>query len=423
MNATLIVRSCCALLFTAPLLAHAVGFGVYDPRTLALGGTGVAMGDLGLGHLYNPAHTALHRGDEDTTRDGRHSLPAVIGYSSASKAAYEAVENDIENRLSNAIDAFNANPGIETALNGERVIADLQATLRDIGNGNLFADAYTGYSLSEPGEREGGAFFVGTRIVGSGVSTIDQADLDLLDSYSEALRFIQTGGAEGTANPNLFQGNGQLADPTGNLVSSARAQVGAFTEIGVSVAKMLQIGRRTFSFGIAPKATNVILYDNTWQARDGALARDGSDQSHWSFNLDVGMLWIPGDHWKVGLSSKDILTKHYTSPLGYRFTFKPRTRLGFAYEANRLKVGMDLDVVANQTLSTDQKQQDITLGAEYTLAKNLDLRVGYYHDLQQTFSGKLSFGVGYEWRRLSMDLAYALGSDDSSFGLQISLAQ
>lgn len=414
----------CALAsMLGPSICHAVSFGVFDARTLGLGNTSVAMADLGTGHLYNPALTALHRGDEDDTQDGRHSIPATIRYSDAAETAVQILQDDLEGSLSRAIDNFNLNPGAETALAGEQAAQDLKTAMIDIRDGgDIWSDIYLGYSVSEPGDREGGAFFIGSRVVANGIASIEEADIDLTDNYIEALRFIHTGGTEGVPHPELFLEDGQLADPADDILSSALARVAVLTEMGLSGAKMFPLWGQAFSFGIAAKATNLTLFDDQWQVVDGVFVSDGQDEEHWYFNMDVGVIWAPGDAWRIGLASKDLIPHSYTSALGFEFDFKPRTRLGAAYTQANWSVGMDIDLSVNSTLRQDVSTQEVSFGAEYQPLSFLTLRGGYVHDLEGAYEDKFSTGVGFQWRRLALDLTFASGSTDATYGIQLSIA-
>ena len=188
------------LLISLSKLASADTYGVFDARSLALGSTGVA-----LGHFYNPALTAFHQGHEDRTRDGSHSFHTVLAaLSDGARTAADAIADDLEKRLSTAIDNLNNAPTPETARAGISAARDLENTMRDLDGQNINADGYLGYSISVPGDREGGAFFVGSRLIGRGISAINSADFELLQDYVEALEFVESGGTRGEEHPKLY---------------------------------------------------------------------------------------------------------------------------------------------------------------------------------------------------------------------------
>ncbi len=402
-----------------PLTTHAVSFGVFDARTLALGGTSVAMSNLTTGHYANPALLALHIGDEDDTEDGQHTLPSLTArYSDAAEIAYQTVEDNLEGQLSSAIDAFNLAPGPETALTGEETAIALKEAMEGVQDQPIFADLFLGYSMTEPGHREGGAFFIGSRVVVNGVADIAPEDLDLIDDYVEALRFIHTGGSEGSPHPELFLADGQLADPNDEILSSARARVGVMTEIGVSAAKLFKFKGQVISLGVSPKAMNLHLFDDEWDVNSGEFISDGNDEDYWVFNFDLGMLWAPKENVRVGLTSKDFLTKEKTSALGYTFKLKARTRLGMVVDYEQVSVGMDLDLTPNRLFANDAKQQELSVGVEYSPWSILQLRAGYSYDLEGTFDGKLTFGAGVNWAGMRVDGAFATSDTDTVFGLQ-----
>lgn len=403
--------------------AFAASFGVFDARTQALAGTGVALGDLATGMYYNPALLALHAGDEDATDDGRHTLPALTAqYSDAMELAYKAVRDDLEGALSDAISAFNEAPGATTAADGEAAAMELQEAMLGVQGEQLYADLYLGYAVSEPGHKEGGAFFVGTRALGGGFAVVEHEDLDLVEDYVEAMRFIRTNGNEGVAHPELFAADGSLADPEEDIVSSARGRVALVTEIGVSAARLTKRWGEVFSLGFSPKVVNYQLYDDQWVVVDGRFrSTTGNQKNYWVINTDLGMIWAPSERFLVGLATKDLIPYGRSSEFGYEFKFRPRTRLGLAYRFSQVQVGWDLDLYANREFIEGEKTQQTSLAVEYQPWSMLQLRAGYSYDIDGA-DGLLSGGFGWRFSAFSVDVAVAESDRGTSFGLQLGIA-
>lgn len=396
-----------AAVAAAPWSAIADSYGVFDARTLALGGTGVALGSLTTGHFYNPALTSFHQGHEDRTRDGSHSFHMVLAsVSDGARTAADAISDDLEGQLSDAIDNLNEDLP-ETARAGIAAARALDDAMRSLNNKSINADGYLGYSISLPADLEGGAFFIGSRFVGRGISDIADADFQLLQDYIEVLQFIETGGAEGVDHPELRDDDGDLIDPSLRIQSSAAGTGALLSELGVSAAKQYPVWGQSISLGIAPKVVYLRLFNESWRVEDGEFQSSGENLTEVYFNLDAGAAVTFDDVWRVGLAIKDIRSKSVITENGDRITLKPHARLGLAYIGNSLSVGLDADLDKIADLRQITERQEISLGAEYRLPLGLALRAGYAHDLEGSVDGQISAGFGWEIGRVHLDLAYA----------------
>lgn len=409
------------LLISLSKLASADTYGVFDARSLALGSTGVALGNADTGHFYNPALTAFHQGHEDRTRDGSHSFHTVLAaLSDGARTAADAIADDLEKRLSTAIDNLNNAPTPETARAGISAARDLENTMRDLDGQNINADGYLGYSISVPGDREGGAFFVGSRLIGRGISAINSADFELLQDYVEALEFVESGGTRGEEHPELYSGD-QLLDPGSRIQSSAAGTGLLLSEVGVSAAKQHTFWGQSVAFGAAPKVVYLRIFDENWQVIDGEFTSMGDNRTELYFNLDLGTAVTVADHWRVALAIKDVRSKTITTEAGDQIKLEPRTRLGLAYVSESLEVGLDADLDKTSAWQGLSARQDVSLGMEYRLS-TLALRLGYRHDLEGSVGDQFSAGLGWRVHRLLMDITYVQGDDGEGGGLRLGWA-
>lgn len=407
--------SCIFFSLIATGSAAANSYGVYDTRTLALGGTGVALGDINTGHFYNPALTAFHDGHEDRTRDGLHSFQLVLAsLSDGARTAADAIADDLEGELSDAIDNLNAVPTPGAARAGINAARDLEQAMNDLRGKSVDAEAYTGYSISLPADREGGAFFVGSRFIGQGVSNIEDADFELLQDYVEALEFIESDGASGALHPELRDAQGRLIDPSGQIQSSAAGSAVLITELGVSAGKEYTWWNRTLSLGIAPKVVHLRAFDEDWQVVDGEFSSGGTDVTDLYFNLDLGAAMTFAEMFRVGLAFKDVHSKTVRTELGGELKLEPRSRLGLAYIGESWRVGLDADLIKTSAITQNSERQDISIGIEYEVLKGLNLRTGYRHDLEASVDDQISAGLGWRLGRFSMALAYSGGGSQGS---------
>lgn len=402
--------------------AYTDGYGIFDSRGLALGGTGVAIGNADSGHFYNPALTAFHQGHEDRTRDGSHSLHVVLAaVSDGAQTAADAITDDLEARLSNAIDDLNDVPTPATARAGIQAAQDLEKAMRHLDGKNINADGYLGYSISVPGDMEGGAFFVGSRLIGRGIANIESADFQLMQDYVEALEFIESGGTRGQEHPKLRDAQGRFTDPSKNIQSSASGTGLLVSELGISAAKQYAIWGHSVAFGAAPKAVYLRIFDESWQVVDGEFTSLGENRTEVYFNLDLGAAVTLAEHWRVALAIKDVRSKTVWTETGDRIQLQPRPRLGLAYVSDALDVGLDVDLDQTPDPQDLTSRQDISLGIEYRLS-TLALRLGYRHDLESSVGDQVSAGLGWRIHSLLLDVAYIQGDAGEGAGLRLGWA-
>lgn len=422
--------------------ANAMDYGIFDARALAMGGTVVAVGDTSQAQYYNPALLSFHEGDEDKTRDGRVYFPTIVAQvANTVESAVEAVDDNLDTELSDAVGAFNNQPSTTTAGLVAASAHDLRKVLDKIAGKDLSVDAFVGLSVSEPSDHEGGAFYVGARVIGVGNATITSEDLALLDEYISAMDQIaadEAPAAVAAQHPNLIDGNGQLRDPTDNLTSASDVSALAIGEWGMSLAKEFTFWGQAISFGITPKMMRFDVYrdevdfnNNSFDnVDDGVDAFSDSKTTHMTFNADFGITAIIADHYRVSIAMKDAFAKEFkthqpddpvTGLPGPDLLVKlhSRSRLGLGYVNDSFSVGFDYDLKENEPMANEAPSQNMSFGAEYKPFNTLALRLGYRNDKTGIRDDVVSGGIGFRWRRFVTDLSYAQSSDIKGGGLQV----
>lgn len=420
------------------ITVNAIDYGINDARGLAMGGTVIAVGNTSQAAYYNPALLSFHEGDEDKTRDGRIYFPTLVARAADTvDAAISASNDNLDTALSEAIDAFNNQRDAVSAGEVASSSRDIRSVLNDLANKNLNLDAFVGLSVSEPGDHEGGAFYLGVRAIAGGNSNVTPEDFALLDEYIGMMDEI-AGGATAAdvvaAHPNLIDANGQLTDPTDLLNSSADVSALAISEWGLALAKEFTFWGQAVSFGITPKMMRVDAY------RDNADFKNVTDtevdkfsetkSTHMAFNADFGIAAIFRENYRISFAIKDTFAKDFTTkqavdPItglaGPDLVVKlyPRSRMGLAYVNKTFSLGLDYDLQQTTPMATEAPNQDISVGAEYQVFESLAVRMGYKRDLTDYHGDVLSGGVGYHWRRFVAELAYAQGDDTKGGALQL----
>lgn len=420
-------------------------FGVMDARALAMGGTVVAVGNSAQAQYYNPALLGFHRGDEDLTHDGRGFFPTlVVRASNTVEDAWDAVDDNLDDKLSSAVTAFNRLPDATRAGAVAANAKDLHRVLDKLANKDVTLDGFMGYSMSEPSDHEGGGFYVGARVIGVGTSAVSGEDVALLDDYITAMDELAGGDTlqqVAQRYPTLINTNGTLRDPTQTLTSSADVSALAIGEWGMALGKEFEIWDQAISFGITPKLLRVDAYrdqvafnnPDTTGIDDTLDKFSDSKTSHIAFNADLGVAAIIADHYRVGLAVKDAFAKSFRNHQDddpatglarpdLLLKLRPRSRMGLGYVNDRFSVGLDYDLQESHPMANETPSQNISFGAEYWVMPGWSLRMGYRQDRVGLRDSATSAGIGYQWRRFVAELAYAKSDQSEAGGLQLGWA-
>lgn len=394
-------------------------FGVFEPKALAMGGATVAVSSIENAQFYNPALLAFHDEDEDTKNIGRFYLPtSSVQIPEAAFDIQDIDDDQLVDRLSDSVDQFNADTTIENASLVSEFSEDLVSSLNSLTDSSLSLDAFAGISLVEPGNRQGGGFYLGVRGLGGGSIDITQQDLDLLNDYSEGLEFIASAGTRGEAHPELFNGDGTLIDPRANLTSRASAVGAAALEVGVSFAYEYDLWGQPVAFGLTPKFSTIFTYEAILDIQNNNVITEDSEQRERILNLDVGVASYYGP-WALGIAVKDVFEQSIDTELGNEVNITSKPRLGLAYRGERFQIGLDYDLVPIKPLGTESDTQEIALGVNWQVWRSLSLRAGFRQDQASNTDSQLSAGFGFRWRRFLMDAAISESADSRAAAMQI----
>lgn len=409
------------LLVSLPAVAGTT-FGIYDARTLAMGSSAVASANNGNAQFYNPALLAFNTEIEERTQDSRFYLPLLIPQLSESAITIEDLSRDDPGQsISRAIADFNANPDAVSAQSVVNATSSLDASLADLDGEDLFADAYIGMGGGEAGLFKGAGFFFGARGLAGGQSTVTAADRSLLAAYQEGLTFIATNGTQGIAHPELFDANGALIDPDDAFDSTVSASGAVVKEAGVAMSRQIQLLGRPIGAGITIKVQTVNTFEDVERIVDDRISVDQNSDFDTSLNFDIGFATEYGEHLRVGLAVKDVIPRNYRTSQSTIVRFRPRARIGAAYQLDRLQLSGDIDITRNEPIGNEEPTQEIAIGAEWGF-EAFKLRAGFRQDFLGNRDGIVSAGVGTSWDRLVFDVAVAASGDAKSAAMQFGIA-
>ena len=406
-------------LLVAPGSACAEGYGIFEARALAMGGTTAALANTDNALFYNPALLAFHNGDSDTSRDGSIYFPLITAQiSDTVKDVADIEQDDPTANLTTAINAFNANQNADTAQAVADRARDLLDAIDPLDGEDVVADGFVGLSLTEPSDREGAGFYLGGRVLGGGRADISDSDKSLANDYIDALDFIASGGQRGAAHPELFNG-GTLIDPVDTLTSTAKVKGARIVEAGIALSKEYTLWGVPVAFGVTPKWMRVHTYEASQSIQGGDINSSTSDKVFNTGNLDLGVALEFAGHYRAGLAVKDVLEKQFETDFGNQVTLSAKPRLGLAYVSERLQLGMDMDLNRVEAVGDEASIQELSLGGEWLASRHFALRAGYRHDIKNERDDIASLGVGMHFGDVLIDVAYAQGGSSQGVSLQL----
>jgi hypothetical protein len=315
--------------------AYANNFAM-DGRGNGMGGTGVVSATYLTAPFYNPALGTIYRQNDDVGM----ILPGIgIGY-----VNQDDMINDVEHIADIIDNPANYSPSeIESAfdaLNGDQMRTEI--------------GAIAAFAIPNP--------YISTNMFAKLYN----------DSYATSLI-------------------PELSDPLDRAESTSVQAVSiGIVEVGVNFAKYANLFGQHMSFGIAPKFQQVYTYVDSGSVNSfDPFATGGELESESGLNIDAGALWFYGPL-RVGLAGKNLIgksieTAQYTEVIGsqtynigYTYELTPVYTVGLGYVDDYMSFSVDYDLNSDKRFDAfDDDVKMLRVGAEFDLARQMQLRVGY----------------------------------------------
>jgi hypothetical protein len=354
----------------------ATPFGIFDARTMAMGGVGVATGSR-YAAFNNPALL--------TTADESHEWFLLLPTVGAQIGDPDKLKNGLSN-FQEAADRLAANP---TAQNANLV----QASIDALEGRHYRQSRNAALMVAIPSRILSGAIF--------------------FNVYETS-----------TARPVI--GGDVLADPANPQYSSTLAQRGyRIVENGVSGARLINASSAWMSnMAVGFNAKFLLVeaygYEGPLRAADVDITRKGRSSSS-QFAFDVGVHKEIGV-WKLALMVKNIVPGNYSyGDSGEKFRIEPQARAGFAYQSRRAIWELDIDLTENGPIGFDSPTQFAAIGWEWQPSRYLALRAGYSQNMLGTKAATSSGGFGFLIGGLHVDLAAFSGDESDGVSAQLGL--
>jgi len=389
-------------------MAHAMPFGIYDPRSMAMGGTGVASGTSANAAFFNPALLSTANKDEDFSIE----LPIVSIRVADQDEFIDRLDtfqssNSIDN-FSNAINTFNAAVTPAQVLAAKDLVVStgniLIPGLRTLSNRDLQMEVMAGAVVGIPGKKFAASVFVVSRAMGGMALDITQNDLGRVQTILDQL-----------AANNLSP----ITDPTTTMTSAALGRGAVISEVGIALAKELEF-LGGVGVGMTPKFQKVDTFDYALNIETADITLDEGKKSYNSVNFDVGLGKDFKNNWKAGAVIKNLLPKSYATALGNKLETKPQVRVGATHQTSWSVVSIDLDLLENDPIAKgfDTPTQYAGIGVELDAFDLFQVRLGYRHNLSDSDTSVATAGLGFSPFGVHIDVGVMGNSKEVALGVQ-----
>ncbi|MEQ1814755.1 MAG: conjugal transfer protein TraF, partial [Candidatus Nitrotoga sp.] len=402
------------VLFSALLASSsatiALPFNSFDPRSMAMGGAGVAVGDAAMAPFFNPALLGVTK-DED---DFSVVLPIlgvrVYDPEDFSTSVDNFQQGNFVNRLQASINAFNLTPSTlgATAIATDTTALNIQ--LATLDGKPIQAEFGAATVIGIPGKKYGGAFFAsGSGALGGVINYRDSQTLTALAEVVPQAAACPNAAclqALANTNPGIINANGTVAFTPANLQSKTNIRGVVKAETGISLARELTIREQSLAIGLSPKIVKVLMFDVVTNVNtDPTLTGDDYRAEYTNFNFDLGMAKNHKNGWRSGLVVKNIIPYSYDFkraptagatpvPTGAKMELRPQARVGVSHSNSWSTVALDVDLTRNDPAGLEDKSQYIALGGELDAFGWAQIRAGYRADLVNNARNVASLGLG-----------------------------
>lgn len=355
-------------IFAAGLLAatissaHALPYGFYDARSVAMGNVSVATGGITTAAFSNPGMLSVNE-----TNDSFSLLLPAIGV--------QAIDDG------NVIDLVDEYQELENNQTPENIARQV-----DILNELDDASAIVAGIVNAAMVYSGDSFTWGVTVRGDAVASAGLTNVD--------------------TNP---------VDPTANVTALGVL----ITEIGIPVGTDISVAGMQLSVGVTPKLVQLeaIEYNVSIENSDIEDIGDQDSEDLGSFTtLDAGVTLNVIDTFRIGLVAKNLIEETKYTSIGREINIDTHLRAGVAFDAGFMTLAADMDLTERDPVASENPSKSLSIGAELNTFEVFQLRAGYQTNMASgaTDPDLLSLGVGF-WLGFHLDAAVVVG-DDSSFG-------
>lgn len=379
---------------------QALPFVSLDARANAMGGAGVAAARGSSVVFINPALLTPAQGQWDATVAG------LVRFS-APKNLQEEIDiyqrNKLESIFETALVDYKADPSTSTPrTNIATATRNLIAQLNRFSGRPIEEEVSAGFAVVLPEKKM--ALLVGQQTIGGARLIGVDKDLALYEGLIDGVN-----DPEKLPDDAVF--NIIMSGPGRNVHTKLRSQGAVIREFGLALAREVQVGGRKIDVGVTPKYVDVTTFDSE-QLLPGAAYNTAAGQRHYaSYNVDLGLAVDRGDGWRGGVAIKNLIPHRYRTVLDGVVKIQPQARIGAAYSGEWYAAALDLDLNESKATGLGSNSQYLSVGAELSLTKKLQLRGGYRHNISDTKTNRVTLGMGFGLLGAAADIGMSLNED------------
>lgn len=419
--------------------ALALPFTSFDPRTMGMGGAGVAVADAASAPFFNPALLSTARYSDDFSLILPSVGMSVADTENLRDSVDQFQDGNYVSSLETSVTALDAAiaavdvaiPATFTAVSSTAAtvstnLTTLSQQLATLSNKPITLDGGIATVAGIPNKKFGIAFFANR--YGSAGGMFQYKDAALIAGLATQASCLSAAAA--IADPATaaaaITACGTPAFVADNLLSSITIRGVMFTEIGFALSREFYINRQRVALGITPKLVKAKLYEIPVSVNSSSLSNvSGSDyMAEYNIaNFDLGIAQNFRNGWRAGAVVKNVIPyardfKNASIATGSYLNLLPQTRVGISHTNRWSTLAMDVDVYRNKPIGLENDTQYISLGAELNGWNTAQIRAGYKINLVDSARNIVSLGLGLSPFGIHFDFAVAGNSNELSAALQ-----
>ncbi len=421
-------------IFSGSVLA--APFNGMDPRSMAMGGSGVASATGANAGYFNPALLAAPQENENF----KLTLPSLGGGiadpDNLLTELSDFQDGSVIDNFSNAISAYNQilnSPPPTNQTEVARLKSDIQSKASDVVNtGNILLKELVDLSrkalqfninggavVAMPDEGLGWSINLAGWGGGGMLLNVAEDDQNRVQEILDAIADV----SNGVVPDNISTLTG-IVDPTSTFKSALFGRGIAVSEIGISIARRFELDGVGFSVGVTPRYLRVETFDYEININDAEdIVFDEGLVSDTAMTADLGIARDFGNGWRAGLVAKNIFAQEFVTANNYIIELNPMLRAGVSHHTGWSTVALDVDLTENDPAGMDSKTQYVAIGGELNGWNWVQIRAGYRINLSESDRDIVTFGAGISpFGIVNFDVAVAGNDNEVALSAQLGLS-
>lgn len=393
-----------ASLLSAMSSAYALD-GAVDPRSIGMGGAGVATAN-GVNAVYQNPSKLADLSNEKFTFEAPFSVRVLDSGDLVNKLD---TLNTEANAMTTALSAFNGTPA--TAGNAGVAVSRFSNALAAANANTLTGALYGGLFFALPRAGQGYALKIDSRTELGSAIDYASADQTQINTIAADLTSCGAGNVVACAAAQGQTTGGKI----NNLKSGVVVRGVMLADVGISAARHFD-GLGGVDIGITPKFIKITSFDSSQSIQSGnasSKSTSGNRKSESMFSFDLGasksFKTQAGHTVTTGAVMKNVVSKSLKTALGNTIEIAPQVTAGASYGTGWFTGTADIDLIKNKAVITSltKESQFVRIGAELDAKGWAQIRLGYRHDITGNYAGLPSVGLGLNLKVLNLDASLA----------------